>query len=314
MLRRQRSRFIASALAASAVLAAGCGSSSSSSGGNGGATSDPKAVLASIKVPAANVGPQKVDVKMSVTVKGKPTSPQVAAFTSKPITLSLTGSSEGKKADLTYTVNAGPISGFTGGLRVIDDKSWLEIGGTWYELPTNTSGQATSGASVDPQKLLEAFGKPDQYLKDITSAGSEKIGDVDSDHIKGNLDLAAFLEASVKAAATVQASSSAISDEQLAKAKVAIQQVVKKSTAEVWVGKSDKFIHKLSVDLTGEVTGDTQKQSGVDGFDANIAIESTPTTSITVEVPAGAKPASELQQGLGGLLGGLSGSLGSTSP
>ena len=315
MLRRTQSRFFASALAASAILAAGCGGGGgSSSGASAGSSADPAAVLSSIKIPTANQGPQKIDLKLTITTKGTATNPQIQAFTSKPISVSLTGATEGTKGDLTYTVNAGPIAGLTGGLRVLDGKSWVQVGGTWYELPASTtSGTSTTSTSIDPKKLLDSFGKPDQYIKDAASAGSEKIGDLDTDHIKGNLDIPAFLEATVKAATTLSSNSSTVTPDQLAKAKTAIQKVITKSTADVWVGKDDKFVHKLSVDMSGVIEGATKTQTGLDGFDANISIQATPTTSVTVEAPAGAKPAAELQKGLGGLLGGLSGSL-STTP
>jgi hypothetical protein len=311
---RRRSRYLASALAVSALVAAGCGGGDKASSDKSGASSsDPKAVLASIKAPAVNQGPQKLGLQLSITPKGKATSPQIEAFTSKPITVSLSGPIEDKKADLSYSLAAGPIT-LSGGLRLLDDKSWVQVGTTWYELPANTSGTSSSSSTaVDPQKVLDELGNPNQYLKEITGAGSEKIEGIDSDHIKGTLDIPAFLDAAVRAANTVQ-SSTPVPTDQLAQAKTALQKVITKSTADVWVGKDDKFIHKLSVGLTGALTDDIKKQTGLDGFDASLSVQSTPTTSVSVVAPAGARPSSELTQAFGGVLGGLAGGLGQTSP
>jgi hypothetical protein len=97
-----------------------------------------------------------------------------------------------------------------------------------------------------------------------------------------------------------------------------IQDVVKNPRFDVYVGKADNVIRRLSADLSFNVPSAQQAQlgglkSGTLSFSIDFADVGKPQT---INVPTSAKPLSELTSQLGGLgsvLGGSTGSSGSGS-
>ncbi len=310
-----------------AVTGAACGGGSSSSGSPASTPStsgagDAQAVLASIRTNVGDLGPQKISVKFSATVSGSPKDPTLGAFLTKPITLTLDGpvDSKGKKADLTFEVAAGPIK-VDGGFRQVGADSFVEVNGKWYSIPAGalssttgttgatgaTGGSTTTAPSIDPQAILGAFGDPKKLLTNAKLVGTDDVDGIKSDHVQGDVDLAALVQgiAAVAKSSGSSASASPVSPAQIASSVSSLQQYVKSATADLWVGQDDKQLHRFATTIDGKTDSATQASSGIDGFNITLDVSATPTSSPSVSAPSSPAPISQLTQDLGGLLGGL---------
>jgi hypothetical protein len=296
-------------------------SSNASASGNG----DAQVVLASIRTNVGEQGPQKISLAFTATISGSPKDPTLGAFLTKPISITLDGpvDTKAKKSDLTFELSAGPIK-VDGGLRQVGDASFLQINGKWYSLPagalSSTSGSTgstttTSSSSVDPQALLQAFGDPKALFANATLAGTEDVGGVKSDHVTGDVDLAALVKgvAAVAKDAGSGTSASPVSPAQVAQGVQSLQQYVKSASADLWVGQDDKQIHRFATTIDGTTDAATKASSGIDGFKITLDLSATPTSTPSVSAPSSPAPIAQLQQDLGGLLGGLAAAGGTTT-
>jgi hypothetical protein len=296
-----------------ALVAAGCGGSSTKSGtgSSSGGGSDAASVLSSIKTSAAASGPSKVALTLSLEAKGTPTDPQTSAFLSKPITVKLDGpvDATAKKADITFSVAAGPLN-LDGAVRESGDKAWLQFNGKWYALPahalSSTSG-SSSTSSLDAGKLIAAFGRPSALVKNASLVGTEDVGGVKTDHVTGDIDIAALLRG-IANVSKQTGSSTVVSPAEIKSSMAKVRRYVKTAKVDVYVGQDDKVLHRLAATLDGVTDASTKTSTGIEGFNAKIDISSTPTSSPDVKEPDGVQPLSQLQQDLAPLLGGLSGS------
>jgi hypothetical protein len=136
---------------------------------------------------------------------------------------------------------------------------------------------------------------------------------VDTDHVSAALDVGRFLDDlnrlvrkagnRVSSAARVQLSPSQ---------KKQIEDVVENPRFDVYVGKDDNVIRRLSTDLSFKVPSDKQAQlNGLKSGTLSFSIDFTDVGQPqTITAPQNAKPLSELTTqlgGLGGALGGLGG-------
>jgi hypothetical protein len=312
-----------------ALTGAACGGSSGTSGspsttsttsGSSGA-SDADAVLASIKTNVGDQGPQKIAVSLTVNISGTPTDPTLGAFLTKPISLTLAGpvDSKAKKSDLTFSLAAGPIK-VDGGLRQVGGDTFLEVNGKWYSLPADALSSVTGGssgsttsttstaASVNPQALLGAFGDPSKLFTDAKLVGSEDVDGIKSDHVSGDIDLAALVKGiSSVAKSAGSPSASPVSPTEIAQSVAQLQQYVQSATADVWVGQDDKQLHRFATTVDGKMDAGTKASSGIDGFKLTLDVSATPTSTPSVSAPSSPAPIAQLEQDLGGLLGGLAG-------
>jgi hypothetical protein len=322
---RRRSALTVVLLASLALVAAACGGGSSKSSStdtsqSSGAASDSDAqsVLAGIKTDVAQQGPQKVSFTLSATIHGTPKDPTLGVFLSKPITLTLSGPTDQKaqKSDLTFELAAGPIK-VDGGLRQVGSTAYLQVNGKWYSLPagslSGTSSGSTSSTSIDPSALLKSFGDPTKLLTGAKLAGTEDVDGIKSDHVTGDVDLAALVKGiSSVAGSTGGSSASPVSPAEIASSVKSLQQYVRSATAGLWVGQDDKQIHKFETTINGVTDAAEKASSGIEGFDVTIDASATPTSSPSVSAPSNPAPIAQLETDLGSVLGGLA-AAGSTS-
>lgn len=298
-------------LALVGLVAAGCGGGSKKSGATTASSSgggDAAAILGSVKT--ATGGPTKIGLNVTISVSGTPKNAQLSAFTSKPITLTLSGPADtaAKKADLTFSAAAGPLN-LSGALREDGDKAWLQFNGKWYTLPASSLSSSSgtgAGSSLDSSKLIANLGAPSKLFRNAKVTGSEDVGGVKSDHVSGDIDIAAL----VRGLSNVSKSaggSTPVSPGSVQSAVSQLRKYVKTAKADVYVGQSDKVIHRLSTTIDGVTDASTKASSGIDGFTIKLDVTSTPTSSPSVQAPPSPAPLSQLQQDLGGLMGGLAG-------
>lgn len=315
----RRLAFLLTPLILLSLIGAGCGGGSDTGAPaastvattSAPSSGDAQTILSSIK-PVAQQGPQKVGLNVAVKLDGSLKDPTVGALLGNgPIALNLNGpvDATGKAADLAFDLKAGKIN-LAGGLRLAGDKAFLQLNDKWYELPADALKTTSTGStgSVDVSKALAALGDPSALIKNGTVVGSEVIDGIDTDHVAGDVDTAELVKAIARVAATVNTSSSPIDPKQITDATAKLEQFVKNAKVELWVGKADKQVHRFKVNLDAVLDAKTKASSGLNGLNIDLALTATPTDSPSVEAPAGALPASQLQKDIGPIiLAGLGG-------
>jgi hypothetical protein len=209
---------------------------------------------------------------------------------------------------------------FSAGFISTGDNAWIGFQGQNYEIGkaavAQINQQIKQAAGKNKNKGLSQFGiDPRNWLKDAKDEGSEKVGGVETNHVSAALDVSRFLDdlnAIVKKAGGSTGTSAQITPQQ----KQQIQDVIQNPRFDVYAGKSDNVIRRLSADLSFKVPSD--KQAGLGGLKSGTLSFSIEFADVgkpqTITAPQNAKPLSELTSQLGGLgsvLGGGTGSSGS---
>jgi hypothetical protein len=208
---------------------------------------------------------------------------------------------------------------FSAGFISTGDNAWVAFQGQNYAVGKAAIAQVNQQIkqASGNKKGLSQFGiDARNWLKDAKDEGSEKVAGVDTKHVSAALDVSRFLEdvnqLVQKAGGNLTGGST--TPQLTAAEKKQIEQVVKNPRFDVYVGKSDNVIRRLSADLSFDVPANQQAQlgglkSGTLSFSIEFADVGRPQT---ITAPASAKPLSELTSQLGGL-GGLLGGSGSGS-
>jgi hypothetical protein len=296
------------ALVAALGLIAGCGGGSDDkqqgSGGGGTPSGDAASILNGITT--ADDGPAKVRFSLRLDLKGQIKEPQLAlVLDGSPIVLDLSGpvGANGKTADLTFGLKAGKVN-LKGGLRILEDKTgYVQLADKWYVLPEgtlNTGGEATQ--NLDAKKILEALGDPNALLKDPKVEGVDDIDGFASDHVSGDLDTKALLEAFARISTTIDPSASPIDPKQIDEALNEVGKYVKSTSVDIWVDQKEKVIRKFGLATLVELDGSAKDETGIEGADVQLEVSSTPTDEPDIEAPGDALPAEQLSQDITGIL------------
>jgi len=307
------------ATCALALVAAGCGGSdkksettapAATSSGNSAAPAD-TSLLSGLK---QQTGPSKVDVALNLKLDGTPTGAGAAgALLSQPITLKLNGvtDSDKKASDMDVALNLGALA-LNAKLLSSGGKSWIKYDDEWYALDTSAlagaaggvTGSPTTTPKVDTSKLKSALADPSAFFKNAEKVGDEKVGDIDTEHITGTLDVAKALDTAKGLSGSTGTTTTPLDPAQVQKLEAAF----KDPKVDVWVGKDDRVVHRIAFKLDGDLSqlDDTTAQ-GLKGVSVDLDATMLPSDSPTITPPANAKSTQEL---LGQLLGGLGPALG----
>src|SRR3954454_5171570 len=313
MLARFRA-FALLCVALSAALLSACGS---------GNSDDVKSTLD--KAFSTPIKSARIDLEVTLKLDG-------VKQVNGPVKLSVQGPYESggnqtiPKADWDVAASASGQN-FSAGFISTGDNAWIGFQGQNYEVGkaavAQINQQIKQAAGQNKNKGFSQFGiDPRDWLTDAKDEGTEKIAGVETDHISATLDVSRFvddLNRLVKKAGGSTGSTAPITPAQ----KKQIEDVVKNPRFDVYVGKDDNVIRRLSADLSFTVPSDKQAQlnglkSGTLSFSIDFANVGKPQT---ITAPANAKPLSELTSQFGGLgsvlggagSGGSSGSSGSGS-
>src|SRR3954454_11251970 len=308
MLARFRA-FALLCVALSAALLSACGS---------GNSDDVKSTLD--KAFSTPIKSARIDLEVTLKLDG-------VKQVNGPVKLSVQGPYESggnqtiPKADWDVAASASGQN-FSAGFISTGDNAWIGFQGQNYEVGkaavAQINQQIRQAAGQNKNKGFSQFGiDPRDWLTDAKDEGSEKVGGVETDHVSAALDVSKFvddLNRLVRKAGSRAGTSAQITPAQ----KKQIEDVVKNPRFDVYVGKDDNIIRRLSADLTFSVPSDKQAQlgglkSGTLSFSIEFADVGKPQT---IAAPANAKPLSELTNQLGGLgsvLGGGSSSSGGSS-
>lgn len=309
------------ALAVVALVLAACGGSDSGSGSSGGSSADAETLLRQTFTGTHDIRSGKADIQLRVDVSGD-------SSVRGPITASISGpfqsvgSDQLPKFDMALEANA-QGQGFRAGLTSTSDQLFVNFGGTSYEVPAQLLDQlkdsyrrSQQAGSSDQQMSLKSLGlDPLSWLQDPTVEGTETIGGVETDHISSQVDVNALLDDVDKILARVSAQGGLPTGQQIPSKippgdRSQIEDAVKNASIDVWSGKDDHTLRKLTLAL--KVAVPREKTS----LDLNLSIELTDLNQPqSISAPATSRPLDELLGQLQGFLGGAlgGGSLGGGS-
>ena len=241
-----------------------------------------------------------------------------------PVKLSVQGPYESggsqtiPKADWDIAASASGQN-FSAGFISTGDNAWVGFQGQNYEVGKQAVAQVNrqikQTAGQNKGKGLSEFGiDPRNWLKDAKDEGDEKIAGTDTTHVSAALDVSKFLDDLNRIVAKTGSSSGTRARITPAQKKQ-IEDVVKNPRFDLYVGKDDNVIRRLSADLSFTVPSDKRAQvagleSGTLSFSIEFADVGKPQA---ITAPPNAKPLSELTAQLGGLGGVLGGSASSGS-
>ena len=313
-LRRRRLAVLLTALlAALPLLLTACG--------GGGDEQDAEALLDrafSREVPSADV---EIDAELEVD--------GLEGF-EEPIRISASGPyiSEKKtlpQLDMDLEI-AAPGAGqpIQSGLLSTGRRVFLKFGGSYFEQPQEQVAEANQRLAKnrdgDGGSLSELGLSPRDWVVDASVEGEEEIGGEQTEHVKGKLDVEAAMtdlnELVEKSAGTL--GDSGQTPEPLKKRDIErLVKSVENPTFDVYVGKDDDVVRRISLRLDIDVPEEDRRDvGGVTGAAIRFSAELTDIGGDQqVSAPRTSSPISVLSSrlgGLGGILGGAAG--GATTP
>jgi hypothetical protein len=214
----------------------------------------------------------------------------------QPAKLSITGPYEQGpakslfKADWVLAVaGAGQNFSFTS----TGDNSWLGFAGQNYEVGKSTT--------ADLAKALPHFSSLRNWLADPKDEGSSKIGGVETEHISAGLDTGRVLDDVQRALKSANNKNvPQISAEQRKR----FEDFVKKTRFDVYVGKADNVIRRLSTTISFTVPKDQQTAGSLKNGTLSLSIQFTNVGKPqTIKAPAKSQPLTALTSQFGGLAG-----------
>jgi hypothetical protein len=302
------------------LVLAGCGSSSSSGSSSGSAQSLLKQTFSGGH-----------SVKSGVLGFALVLKPTGSSTLTTPITLSLGGPFQSRgsgnlpQSDFTIGLSA---LGRHGALGVISTGSagYVNLQGTNYQLPKadfqkleQSFSSARSGGGSESSGLAQLGINPQHWLTNPSVLGTETVNGDSTTHIRAGVnvkaligDLNTFLG---KTAKSTNAGSSGVPTEIPQATQQQIAAAVKNATVDVWTGKSDTTLRKLTLNLTVPITGTFSTElGGMTSAGIGLTVQySKLNQPQSIATPTGVHPYSEFTAKLQSIGQALTGALGGST-
>jgi hypothetical protein len=247
----------------SALAVAGCGGTSAA-----GSSAHARILLKQTFSGSHPVDSGRLQVSFSLTPTG-------SAVLTEPVTLSFGGPFQSRGRNRTpesdYHIAIG-FQGHTGQLGILSTGThgFVTLSGSAYALPAANFKQLEDGVSgvaggSGSSSTLSSLGiDPQRWLSDPEIVGTAQMGGIETDHIRGQLALRPLLADLSKLLGRVSSvSSSTASLAPLSAARQAtIATEARGASFNLWTGRSDHSIAKLSVTATLPVSGTTRTELG----------------------------------------------------
>jgi hypothetical protein len=317
-------------LTAVAVVLAACGSSGGSSG------EDPQKVLENASLEGVESG--ELDLSLNATAEGDEGG-EIEVGVSGPFEMGAKG--ELPQVEIKAEANGsagGEDLEFEGGLTLLTDHGFVEYEGEAYEVDPTTFGflksaleqsqQQEGEADVTAcQKAAEGI-KFSQFAEQLSNEGEADVEGTSTTKLSGDLNVSGAVDALIQltedpACSSQLEAAGPLPIGELEEAKGELSKAIKKAHVDLYVGDDD-IVRKMALELTIEPP---------EAKDEKVELEMELTLSgvneeQSFDEPAGAKPLEALfkklkvnpiellegtQEGLGGLLKGLSGGAGGSA-
>ena len=201
------------------------------------------------------------------------------------------------------------------------DRAFLKFGGEFYEQPRadieRANRQLEQSGDKDQESALAQLGvKPREWVSGARMEGEDEVAGVQTEHVSAKLNVRRMLtdlnKAVERSGETVggvaPGTPKPLSDPQLRELAAA----VKEPTFDVYVGKDDDVIRRVSANLEVSIPeADREQAGGIEGGSLRFSVEFADVNGDqTVKAPSKARPIADLAKQLGGLsaLGGAPGS------
>src|SRR3954453_13904311 len=233
----------------SLALVAGCG------GGGGGSSEDARATIdKAFKTPITSAD-------MTLNIQAKVNG---VAQLSQPISLKVAGpyqsNGKGKLPSFNWQVSvSGGGQAFSGGIISTGDNAFVNFQGTNYEVGADKVGQLNQQLTQNggQGRSLKDYGiDPQAWVKDPTEEGSESVNGVDTTHVKAGIDIGRmfsdFNKTIQKAGSMSTAAPQQLTPDTIKK----IEEVVQNPKFDIYIGKDDDKIRRLSVSVDFQIPAD----------------------------------------------------------
>ncbi|MGI8749979.1 MAG: hypothetical protein ACR2J6_05415 [Thermoleophilaceae bacterium] len=221
------------------------------------------------------------------------------------------------KVDLDLKIGAqGQGQSVQTGFLSTGGRAFLKFGGEYYEQPAADVAQANrrlrrhKGKSSDKNALGI---DPASWIRDAKMQDEEKVGGVQTDHVTARIDVKKLLgdlnRLARKGTNAVggQTTPQPLSPKDLGQA----ADTVKDPSFDIYVGKDDGLVHRMSANLGLSVPeSDRSRANGITGGSLRFSLDLTKANGgQTIEAPAKSRPIGDLSKKLGGAaaLGALGG-------
>jgi hypothetical protein len=243
----------------------------------------------------------------------------------RPVRIEASGpfrTNEGKLPSVDLELRIGTDGGgqtVTTGFLSTGDRAFVKFQDVYYEQPASEVRRTNRAIAANQGRRgsLRALGlDPRSWLSEARDEGEEEVAGIEVRHVSGTLDVDAvmrnlntFVRRSNSAigGATGQRPPDPLSEEDIRK----IDGVVKDPHFDVYVGKEDDIIRRVSGRIEFDVPEDSRRElGGIEGGTIEFSAEfSDVNGDQQIEAPARARPLSALTRSLGG--SGALGNLGS---
>jgi hypothetical protein len=301
------------ALVAGALGLAACG---------GGDDDDAKKVISETFSGDKKVTSGKVDLRLSFKAEGS------SQLGDQPITLKLSGpfQSQGPKQlpqfDFDLSLGLGAGRNFTAGAVSTGDQGFLKFQNQTYAVPEDVFAQFKQGFERSQQQqqgskenpTFASLGvNPSNWLVDPKDEGDADVAGTATNHVSAGVDVNKLLDDVNKIlsrAGQLGVSQAQRLPQQLTpQQRKSVEDAIEDATIDVYSGKEDKTLRRLTVELRFKVPENRRQQaSGLSGGDVTFdLVLADLNQSQTISAPANPKPFSDLTQALRQTLGGLGG-------
>ena len=298
------------------LFVAACGSSSSGS-------ASPSTLLSQTFTGTHKVTSGNLNLTLTIDPSG-------SSVLSGPITLSFGGPFQtrgaGKLPESNFTVSASALGrGVALGIISTGAAGYVTLQGTSYRMPQATFQKlessfsqltATPGASSRSGTLGKLGIQPLHWLTHPTVVGTENVGGTQTTHIHAGVNINALLSdlntVLSKASSLGVSGANSLKSGIPAADRTKIASEVKNPGVDIWTGKSDKTIRRLTITLTLPVTGKTSSElGGLSSADIGLTMQySDLNQPQTIKAPTTVRPFSEFQSKLNGFVQTLQGAAG----
>jgi hypothetical protein len=203
------------------------------------------------------------------------------------------------------------------GLRLIEDKVWLSLGGQWYEAPAEMTQMPTASTSeIDVEKVRQMLADlgidPVTWIKDLTVAGEETMDGVavvrlegypdvmklmnDSFQLLESEEFLALIDPSGALSAQLLDGGDMPSIAEIDEMRPVVEDMFAGMLFDLWVGKEDAIIRQMS--MNGHLAPPADLDSeGFLGMDLTMTMSLTHINQVpAIESPTSALPIEALQQ------------------
>jgi len=208
-------------------------------------------------------------------------------------------------------------------IRIVDNVLYMELLGSWYEMPMDESGlEDLTGGSVpgldlggtgaeDAQCVQDKL-VPSKMLTSIEEKGKEDIDGTETTHITASLDTGATID--LLAEISSECTDEEPSDSEITEAKDMLEKMVTKADVEVWIDGDDN-IRKVTLDVELDMTDVADEAGGAIDPESAAVLEGMTISltmtlemsafgeEVTVEAPEDAMPIEDLLGAFGGVGG-----------